>query len=458
MDFDTIISTVNGFVWGPYMQILLVGTGIFLTIRLGFMQITSLPYALKQVFTKNPDKSAEGDISQFQSLMTALSATIGTGNIVGVGTAFVVGGPGAIFWMWLTAVFGMATKYAEAVLAVKYRSKDRKGDMAGGPMYYLEKGVKCKWLGVAFALFAVCASYGIGNMTQTNSIADATQATFGISPVITGVVVAVLVAIVILGGIQSIGKVTGIVVPVMAVFYIGCGMIILLLNIDMIIPAFEIVFSDAFTGKAAAGGALGTVIRYGVARGVFSNEAGLGSAPIAAAAAKTDYASRQGLVSMTGTFIDTIIVCTITGLVLTIATITPGVEDTVAGLDGATRTVASFHGLAPFNVGQYVVTIGLIFFAYSTVLGWSYYGDRCFEYLFGDKGIVFYRWSFVIVAFLGATAKLEVVWNIADTLNGCMAVPNLIGLLLLSGVVVRETKVFNHVRKKEKEGKSKLHC
>ena len=453
MDFGSIISAVNGIVWGPYMQVLLVGTGVFLTIRLGVLQLRSLPYALKQVFSRTHDRTADGDISQFQSLMTALSATIGTGNIVGVGTAFVIGGPGAIFWMWLTALFGMATKYAEAVLAVKYRIKDKNGDMAGGPMYYLEHGVKSKWLGIAFAAFAVIASYGIGNMTQTNSIAEATHATFGINPVISGIIIAVLVAVVILGGIKSIGKVTGIVVPVMAVFYISCGVIILLLNLDMIIPAFKIVFSDAFTGTAAAGGAIGTVIRYGVARGVFSNEAGLGSAPIAAAAAKTDYAGRQGLVSMTGTFIDTIVVCTITGLVLTIATITPEVQGTVAGLDGATRTVASFQGLAPFSVGKYVVTIGLIFFAYSTVLGWSYYGDRCFEYLFGEKGIVYYRWSFVVVAFFGATAKLEVVWNIADTLNGCMAVPNLIGLLLLSGVVVRETKLFSAVRKKEKQNK-----
>jgi alanine or glycine:cation symporter, AGCS family len=450
MGFESIIIAVNGIVWGPYMQILLVGTGVFLTIRLGGLQLRSLPYALKQVFSRTHDRTAEGDISQFQSLMTALSATIGTGNIVGVGTAFVIGGPGAIFWMWLTALFGMATKYAEAVLAVKYRIKDKNGDMAGGPMYYLEKGVKSKWLGIAFAAFAVCASYGIGNMTQTNSIALATHATFGISPIISGIIIAVFVAVVILGGIKSIGRVTGIVVPVMAVFYISCGVIILLLNIDMILPAFKIVFADAFTGKAAAGGALGTVIRYGVARGVFSNEAGLGSAPIAAAAAKTDYAGRQGLVSMTGTFIDTIIVCTITGLVLTIATMTPNVQETVAGLNGAALTAASFHGLAPYNTGQYVVTIGLIFFAYSTVLGWSYYGDRCFEYLFGEKGIIYYRWSFVIVAFLGANAQLKIVWNIADTLNGCMAVPNLIGLLLLSGVVVRETKIFNDFRKKER--------
>ena len=453
MEFDAIVSAINGIVWGPYMQILLVGTGVFLSVRLGFMQITSLPYALKQVFSRNHDKSAEGDISQFQSLMTALSATIGTGNIVGVGTAFVVGGPGAIFWMWLTALFGMATKYAEAVLAVKYRIKDKNGDMAGGPMYYLEKGVKSKFLGVAFAVLAVCASYGIGNMTQSNSIAKATQSTFGISPTITGIIIAILVAVVILGGIKKIGKVTGIVVPIMAVFYIGCGVIILLLNLDMIMPAFKVVFADAFTGQAAAGGALGTVIRYGVARGVFSNEAGLGSAPIAAAAAKTDYSGRQGLVSMTGTFIDTIVVCTITGLVLTIATLTPELSTTVSGLGGAVRTVVSFHGLAPFNAGKYVVTIGLIFFAYSTILGWSYYGDRCFEYLFGEKGIVYYRWSFVIVAFFGATARLDVVWNISDTLNGLMAVPNLIGLLLLSGVVVKETKIFNEVRRKEKLNK-----
>lgn len=284
-------------------------------------------------------------------------------------------------------------------------------------------------------------------MTQTNSIADAVKTTFGINNYVTGIIVAVLVAAVILGGIRKIGKVTGTLVPFMALFYLICGTIILLLNIHMIIPALKLIFTDAFTGKAAAGGALGVVIRYGVARGVFSNEAGLGSAPIAAAAAKTDHPGRQGLVSMTGTFIDTIVVCTITGLVLTIATIDPAVSNEVAGLDGAAKTVSSFHYLAPFSLGQYIVTIGLVFFAYSTVLGWSYYGDRCFEYLFGLKYVNVYRWLFVVVAFLGAIAKLEIVWNIADTLNGAMAIPNLIGLLLLSGVVAKETREFTRIRK-----------
>ena len=450
MEFDSIISTINSFVWGPYMMILLVGTGVYLTVRLGFLQFRSLPYAFKQVFAEKSSKKTKGDISPFQALMTALAATIGTGNIAGVGTAFVVGGPGTIFWMWLTALFGMATKYAEAVLAVKYRVKDKNGNMAGGPMYYLENGVKSKWLGIAFAIFAIFASFGIGNMTQTNSIADAVYLTFGITPLITGFAVAILIGVVILGGIKSIAKVTGILVPFMALFYVIAGIIIILLNLHMILPAFKLVFSDAFTGKAAIGGTIGTVIRYGVARGIFSNEAGLGSAPIAEAAAKTDYPGRQGLVAMTGTFIDTIIICTITGLVLTIASITPSTQNAVAGLDGAARTVASFHALTPFNMGKYIVTIGLIFFAYSTTLGWSYYGGRCFEYLFSEKGIKYYRCLFVILAFFGAIAKLEVVWNIADTLNGCMAVPNLIGLLLLSGIVVQETKIFNEVRKKEK--------
>jgi alanine or glycine:cation symporter, AGCS family len=450
MNFDSIISTVNGFVWGPYMLTLLVGTGVYLTFRLGLLQIRQLPYALKQAFCENKHKKDIGDISHFQALMTALAATIGTGNIVGVGTAFVVGGPGAIFWMWFAAIFGMATKYAEAVLAIEYRIIDKRGNMAGGPMYYLERGLKAKWLGIIFAVLAVCASYGIGNLTQANSIADAVQSTFGVNTAVTGVVIAVLVAAVILGGIRSIAKVSGIVVPFMAVIYILTGLVVLVVNFDLIIPALTAIFSDAFTGHAAAGGALGTVIRFGIARGVFSNEAGLGSAPIAAAAAKTDHPGRQGLVSMTGTFIDTIIVCSITGTVLTIATIDPISAKAVVGLDGAARTLTSFHYLVPFGVGKYIVTIGLMFFAYTTILGWSYYGDRCFEYLFGLKRVKWYRWSFVVAAFFGAIAKLQVVWNIADTLNGAMAIPNLIGLLLLSNVVVRLAKEFNVIKKKEK--------
>lgn len=451
--FSQLISEVNDFVWGPYMLTLIVGTGIFLTLRLGFMQITMLPYALKLALGRNQDNKSAGDISHFQALMTALAATIGTGNIAGVATAYVLGGPGAIFWMWLTAIFGMATKYGEAILAVKYRVVDDNGNMAGGPMYYISRGIKWPWLGKpmgwAFAFFGAVAAFGIGNMVQTNSVADVMQSTFGVNPYITGVVLAVFTALVILGGIKSIGRVTSFVVPFMAIFYVFGGLAIMLLHIDLIPAAFALIFTDAFTGEAAAGGALGTVIRWGVARGVFSNEAGLGSAPIAAAAAKTDHPGRQALVSMTGTFLDTIIVCSITGLALTVAGLTGTVE---AGLEGATLTAASFNALLPVtNLGAYLVAIGLIFFAYSTVLGWSYYGEKCFQYLLGTKGIVFYRWAFVLVAFWGATAQLDLVWDIADTLNGAMAIPNLLGLLLLSGVIVKETKAFNEIRRKEKE-------
>ncbi|AEK20532.1 MAG: alanine or glycine:cation symporter, family [Methanococcus sp.] len=449
MDFVSLVNTVNSFVWGPYMLVLLLGTGIFLTLRLGFMQIHTLPYALKLAFSKNQDETSEGDISHFQALMTALAATIGTGNIAGVATAYVLGGPGAIFWMWVTAFFGMATKYAEAVLAIKYRTVDDNGEMAGGPMYFLEKGLPDhglgKILGVAFAFFGAFAAFGIGNMVQTNSVADAVASNFGVDPLITGFVLAIFTAAVILGGIKSIGKATGIIVPFMAVFYILAGLVILAMNIGYIIPAFGTIFSSAFNFSAGFGALIGTAIMWGVKRGVFSNEAGLGSAPIAAAAAKTDHPGRQALVSMTGTFLDTIVVCTITGLVLTIAGLKafPGLTD----LTGASLTAASFDALMP--MGGLIVTIGLVFFAYSTVLGWSYYGEKCFEYLIGTKGIRLYRIAFVLVAFWGATASLPLVWNIADTLNGAMAIPNLIGLLLLSGVVVSETKAFNEIRKNE---------
>lgn len=448
MDFVSLVNTVNSFVWGPYMLVLLLGTGIFLTLRLGFMQIHTLPYALKLAFSKHQDETSEGDISHFQALMTALAATIGTGNIAGVATAYVLGGPGAIFWMWVTAFFGMATKYAEAVLAIKYRTVDDNGEMAGGPMYFLEKGLPDhglgKILGVAFAFFGAFAAFGIGNMVQTNSVADAVASNFGVDPLITGFVLAIFTAAVILGGIKSIGKATGIIVPFMAVFYILAGLVILAMNIGYIIPAFGTIFSSAFNFSAGFGALIGTAIMWGVKRGVFSNEAGLGSAPIAAAA-KTDHPGRQALVSMTGTFLDTIVVCTITGLVLTIAGLKafPGLTD----LTGASLTAASFDALMP--MGGLIVTIGLVFFAYSTVLGWSYYGEKCFEYLIGTKGIRLYRIAFVLVAFWGATASLPLVWNIADTLNGAMAIPNLIGLLLLSGVVVSETKAFNEIRKNE---------
>ena len=440
----TLFDTLGGWVWGPYMLVLLVGTGVYLTIRLMGIQFTLLPFALKQAFSpqkKTEGETQEGDISHFGALMTALSATIGTGNIAGVATAVVVGGPGAVFWMWITAIFGMATKYGEGVLAVKYRVQNSKGEMSGGPMYYIERGMKQKWLAILFAGFATIASFGIGSSVQSNSVAQSIHASFGIEGWITGVVLTVFTAVVILGGIKSISKVSSVIVPFMAVFYVLGGLIIILLNLDGLMPALQLIFSDAFTGNAVAGGALGTVIRYGVARGVFSNEAGMGSAPIAAAAAKTDHPVRQALVSMTGTFLDTIVVCSITGIVLVMGNMY------MDGETGAALTTHTFNKMLP-GPGGWIVTFGLIFFAYSTILGWCYYGEKCATYLFGDKCITIYRVIYVATVMLGTVASLDLVWAAADTFNGLMAIPNLIALLALSGVIIKETKDFKEKRKR----------
>ena len=440
----TLFDTLGGWVWGPYMLVLLVGTGVYLTIRLMGIQFTLLPFALKQAFSpqkKTEGETQEGDISHFGALMTALSATIGTGNIAGVATAVVVGGPGAVFWMWITAIFGMATKYGEGVLAVKYRIQNSKGEMSGGPMYYIERGMKQKWLAILFAGFATIASFGIGSSVQSNSVAQSIHASFGIEGWITGVVLTVFTAVVILGGIKSISKVSSVIVPFMAVFYVLGGLIIILLNLDALMPALKLIFSDAFTGNAVAGGALGTVIRYGVARGVFSNEAGMGSAPIAAAAAKTDHPVRQALVSMTGTFLDTIVVCSITGIVLVMGNMY------MDGETGAALTTHTFNKMLP-GPGGWIVTFGLIFFAYSTILGWCYYGEKCATYLFGDKCITIYRVIYVATVMLGTVASLDLVWAAADTFNGLMAIPNLIALLALSGVIIKETKDFKEKRKR----------
>ena len=440
----TLFDTLGGWVWGPYMLVLLVGTGVYLTVRLMGIQFTLLPFALKQAFTpqkKVEGEKQEGDISHFGALMTALSATIGTGNIAGVATAVVVGGPGAVFWMWITAIFGMATKYGEGVLAVKYRVQNSKGEMSGGPMYYIERGMRKKWLAMLFAGFATIASFGIGSSVQSNSVAQSIHASFGIDGWITGVVLTVFTAVVILGGIKSISKVSSVIVPFMAVFYVLGGLIIILLNLDGLMPALQLIFSDAFTGDAVAGGALGTVIRYGVARGVFSNEAGMGSAPIAAAAARTDHPVRQALVSMTGTFLDTIVVCSITGIVLVMGNMY------MDGETGAALTTHTFDKLLP-GPGGWIVTFGLIFFAYSTILGWCYYGEKCATYLFGDKCITPYRVIYVATVMMGTVASLDLVWAAADTFNGLMAIPNLIALLALSGVIIKETKDFKEKRKR----------
>ncbi len=444
-ELQSLFKVLSDFVWGPPMLILLVGTGIYLTLRLLFLQIRLLPLAFKQVFGKHERaKSAKGDISQFGALMTALAATIGTGNIAGVATACALGGPGAVFWMWLTALFGMATKYAEGVLAVKFRVQNEKGEMSGGPMYYIERGLKWKWLAILFALFGTLASFGIGSSVQSNTVALAVENSMGVQTWIVGVVITILSALVILGGIKSIAKASTFIVPFMAIIYVLGGLVIIFMHAELIIPAFKLIFSDAFTGQAVAGGAIGAVIRYGVARGVFSNEAGMGSAPIAAAAAKTDHPVRQGLVSMTGTFIDTIIVCTITGLVLTMAFMIN--DSSFMEKTGAVLTTDSFNQLLP-GMGGWIVTFGIIFFAYSTILGWCYYGEKCATYLLGEKFVLPYRLIYIASIFIGTVATLDLVWLMADTFNGLMAAPNLIALLLLSGIVVKQTKDFIAKRK-----------
>lgn len=444
------LDTTSGYVWGPPLLILLVGTGIFLTFKLGILQLRLLPYSLKLVFSKNQDKKSEGDISHFQALMTAMAATVGVGNIVGVATAVVLGGPGAIFWMWLAGFFGMATKYGEAILAVKYRVKDSKGEMAGGPMYYLEHGLKQKWLGVLFAIFGALAAFGIGNGTQSKAVADALNNTFSVPHWISGVALLIFAGLVILGGIKWIGRVTSFFVPIMALFYLIAGLIIMFMNLNVVPEAFAIIFKYAFSGEAVAGGTIGAVIRFGVARGLFSNEAGLGSAPIAAAAARSDIPGRQALVSMTQVLFDTLIICSITGVTIVMS---GKWED---GTIAAGALTAEAWGTFLGGAGPILVSIGIVFFASSTILGWGYYGEKCFQYLFDNPtAITIYRIIFVLFIFVGATATLDVVWSLADVLNGLMAFPNLIGLLGLSGVIVAETRRLQQKIKEEKEASSK---
>ena len=436
---DKVVGKIGAFAWGPPMLILLVGTGFWLTFALRGLQFRKLGHALYLALIKRKEDTDEpGDITHFQALMTALSATVGTGNIAGVATAIAVGGPGALFWMWITGLVGMATKYAEAVLAVKYRIVDEKGEMCGGPMYYISQGLKMPWLGTVFAVFASIAAFGIGNMVQSNSVADAVEATYSIPHMYSGIVLMVCTAAVILGGIKSIGRVTGVLVPVMIIFYMAGAGYIILANIAEVPAALAFIVKQAFNPTAAVGGFAGAsimlAIRMGVARGVFSNESGLGSAPIAAAAAQTKSPISQALVSMTQTFIDTIVVCTMTGLVLIISGLWSN------GQTGAELTTMAFAAEMPG--GDHVVTIGIILFAYSTILGWSYYGEKSIEYLFGVKAVLPYRIIFVCFVGIGAVAKLSLVWNISDTLNGLMAIPNLIGLIFLTPVVVSETKKY----------------
>jgi len=442
------LNAFDSLVWGPPLMILLIGTGIMLTLRLGLLQVTKLPMALKLIFFARSNGS--GDVSSFQALCTALAATVGTGNIVGVATAVKAGGPGALFWMWIAAFFGMATKYAECLLAVKYRQVDADGNVSGGPMYYIEQGLgkSYKPLAIMFAVFGVMtACLGTGTFTQVNSITSIVNVSFDVPEVYTAIVLTLLVAATTIGGLKSIANVASKIVPFMAVLYVVCSVAVLAFYADKIPAAIQLVIDSAFTTTAATGGFLGASVmlamRSGVARGIFSNEAGLGSAPIVAAAAKTKWAAEQGLVSMTGTFIDTIIICTMTGLTLVASGVWCG------DLNGAAMTEAAFAGAFPM-VAKYMLTAGLVLFAFTTIIGWNYYGERCVEYLCGVKGIMPYRIAYIILVGLGAFLKLEVIWIIADIVNGLMAFPNLIALVGLSGVVVAESKrYFEYISKRQ---------
>ena len=437
---ENILNQASSWLWGPVMLVCLLGVGVFLTLGLRLFPWRKTPQAFISL-CRTPEVTRQGNITPFQALMTALSATIGTGNIAGVATAIVLGGPGAVFWMWVTALFGMATKYAEAVLAVKYREVDELGNFVGGPMYYIKNGLSKRWhwLGLLFALFGTLASFGIGNMVQANSVADALDLMFQIPDWLTGGVLMIITAAVIFGGINRIAEVAAKLVPFMAAVYIAGAMTIILTHIEQVLPALSLIVSNAFTGTAAAGGFAGATIwaaiRFGVARGVFSNEAGLGSAPIAHAAAKTDDPVQQGMVAMLGTFIDTLLVCTMTALVIVISGVWQGSEN------GAALSTLAFNTSLP-GWGGYIVTFGLVVFAFTTILGWSYYGERCAEFLFGVKVILPYRLLWIVAIPAGAMGKLGLVWLLADVMNAMMAIPNLIALVLLSPVLFSLTRKY----------------
>jgi len=435
---SSLLYKINSIVWGPWLLILLVGTGIWLTIQLRGIQFRLLPYALRLAFSR--ERKGEGDISHFGALMIALAATLGVGNIAGVATAVAGGGPGAVFWMWITALFGMATKYAEGFLAVRFREVNHRGEISGGPMYYLENGLGWKKLACLFAFFGSLAAFGIGNMVQANTTSEAIQEVFFLNKYIVGLTLAVLTGLVILGGVKRIAEVVTFFVPIMVVIYFAGSLYIIINNIAQIPEGLASIVQQAFTGTAAAGGFAGATvaqaIKMGVARGLFSNESGLGSAPIAAAAAKTNQPAKQALVSMSGTFLDTIVVCTLTGLVLA----TTGAW--TSGETGSALTLRAFQTGIPGHLGQWIITLGVCTFAFSTILGWCYYGEKCFEYLVGDKYVLYYRIVWIGFVFLGAVSKLKLVWAFSDIMNGLMAVPNLIGLIGLSRLLARETRQF----------------
>ncbi|HEL2474445.1 TPA: sodium:alanine symporter family protein [Streptococcus suis] len=436
-----LFKAINNLVWGPPLLLLLVGTGVYLTLRLGVFQIGKLPTAFRLIFSS--DQSGQGDVSSFAALCTALAATVGTGNIVGVATAITTGGPGALFWMWVAAFFGMATKYAEGFLAIKYRTKDANGQAAGGPMHYITLGMGKKWkpLAVFFAISGVLvALLGIGTFSQVNSITASLEMSFGLAPQLISILTAISIAFFIFGGIEKISDVSTKVVPFMAILYILASITVLAVHWDQLLPTLALVFKSAFTPAAAVGGFVGATVKEaiqrGIARGVFSNESGLGSAPIAAAAAKSDNPVEQGLISMTGTFIDTLIICSLTGLSILVTD-----QWTTEGLAGAPLTQAAFATVFG-NTGSIALTISLVLFAFTTILGWSYYGERCIEFLFGTKSILPYRLLFVAMVALGGFLKLDLIWTIADIVNGLMALPNLIALLALSPVIIKETRQY----------------
>jgi AGCS family alanine or glycine:cation symporter len=451
--YHTILFCLNGFdffLWSRFLIYLLISVGVLYTIRLKGLQFRYLGYALKLAFTRS-DKNSEGDITQFQSLMTSLAATIGISTIAGVATAITSGGFGAIFWMWVIALLGMATKYAEAILAVKFRSQDEKGNMRGGPMFYIREGLGWKKMAAAFALFGCLSAFAGGNLTQSNSIAHAMHSLFSISPIYTGITLAILTMIILLKGIKSIGVVSSYLVPLMAMLYIVFGCIVIISHYDQIPGVFHLIFVCAFKGQAAIGGFLGasvaSALQFGVARGISSSEAGLGSAPIAAAAAKTDFPGRQALISMSGTFISSLVVCTITALTIGVSGLLGTLDHSGQLINGVELVMRAFLQVIPY--GDSVVAVGILLFGYSTIVGWAYYGEKCFEYLLPNRWTKWYRFVFSVVVFFGAIATLELVWPIVDIMNGLMAIPNLIALFALSSIVTQESNEFVKIIEKE---------
>src|SRR6056297_2451574 len=447
---EKAVAAAGSFAWGPVIITILFVAGIILTVGTKIVQYRRIGKAFKYLFAK--DVKGEGDINPFAALMTTLSATIGTGNIGGVATAIAAGGPGAVFWMWVTAVFGGAIKFAEAVLAVRYRTTDEFGEKSGGPMYYASVGMEeryggnWKWLGWLFALFAFVASFGIGNMVQSNAISDVMESSLGIPTWISGLVVAVLVGLVVIGGIKRIAQVAEKIVPFMAVIYVLGSLFVIFANIEFLPRAFGWIFGNAFNGRAVAGGFLGSVVRFGVARGVFSNEAGLGSAPIAHAASKTEDPVRQGLIASLGSFLDTIVVCTMTALVIFISPVIKigpdGMMSVLNNLDGASLTSTAYNMALPGGIGQMIVSFGLLLFAFTTILTWYYYGYKSLEFITGEKIAAYYKYVWVLLVFVGAIASLGFVWNLSDAFNGLMILPNLIALIALSGVVFKMLREY----------------